>query len=161
MRYLILYIIIFNSCSISFKGTSIPLEVKTFQIESVVDNSFNAPGTYTSDFQNALSNKIRRETKLKLNEKDPDIIYKCQISNFNVSSKAPAQGTVSSINRLEIVIQVQVTYPNDESQNWNRSFSRFTDFDAGANFSTVQSQLINSLNKLLTEDIFIASFSNW
>lgn len=108
-----------------------------------------------------MSNKIRRESKLKANDRDPDLTYKVSISNFAVSSQAPVSGAVSAINRLEIVVQVQAIYSKNESLNWSKNFSRFTEFDANTNFSTIENQLTTALNKLLTEDIFIASFSNW
>lgn len=161
MSKYILVIFLFCSCSVGFKGTSIPAEVKTFTVENVIDNSYNAPSTYPTDFQVALSNKIRRESKLKANDRDPNLTYKVSISNFAVSSQAPVSGAVSAINRLEIVVQVQAIYSKNESLNWSKNFSRFTEFDANTNFSTIENQLTTALNKLLTEDIFIASFSNW
>ena len=96
MSKYILVIFLFCSCSVGFKRTSIPAEVKTFTVENVIDNSYNAPSTYPTDFQVALSNKIRRESKLKANDRDPDLTYKVSISNFAVSSQAPVSGAVSS-----------------------------------------------------------------
>ena len=141
-------LILLESCSIGFKGTSIPVDVKKFVVATVTDNSFNAPANYPNEFQIALTNKIRRESK-------------CNIATFNVSSQAPVSGATSALNRLEIAIKVDAIYANDETKNWSRTFSRFTEFAAESNFSTVENQLTTALNKLLTEDIFIASFSNW
>ena len=154
-------LILLESCSIGFKGTSIPVDVKKFVVATVTDNSFNAPANYPNEFQIALTNKIRRESKLILDDKNPDVTFQCNIATFNVSSQAPVSGATSALNRLEIAIKVDATYANDETKNWSRTFSRFTEFAAESNFSTVENQLTAALNKLLTEDIFIASFSNW
>ncbi|MDQ3142657.1 MAG: LPS assembly lipoprotein LptE [Bacteroidota bacterium] len=145
----------------SFKGTSIPEAVNTFNIVPVVDESFSAPSSYPFDFAEALSLKIRRESKLRLNNENPDIIFKCKITQFNVNSQAPVAGATSAINRLTVVIEVEYISVKNEKENWKQSFNRFEDFSAEQNFAAEQGRLTQTINNLFTHDIFIKAFSNW
>ncbi len=145
----------------SFKGISIPAEVNSFSIDPVIDQSFNAPATYPVEFSESMINKIRKESRLILNNTNPDIIFKCTIKQFEVSSQAPQPGIFSAINRLSVIIEVSYEYKADEKQNWKQSFSRFQDFDAKENFSSMQQKLIEDINILLTDDIFKKAFTNW
>ncbi len=50
---------------------------------------------------------------------------------------------------------------HNEKNNWQKQFSKFEDFRSDQSFTEVQSLVTNNINKLLLEDIFNASFSNW
>lgn len=145
----------------SFKGISIPPEVNSYSIDPVIDQSFNAPATYPVDFSEALITKIRKESRLLLNNQSADVIFKCKVIQFLVNSQAPQPGVSSAINRLNVTIEVEYISKKDEKQNWKSSFSRYQDFDAKQNFSEVQQKLIGDINLLLVEDIFNKAFTNW
>lgn len=145
----------------SFKGISIPAEAKTFGIDPVIDQSFNAPATYPVDFSEAMISKIRKESRLILDNQNPDILFKCKVTQFVVNSQAPQPGVVSAINRLNVTIEVEYINKIDEKQNWQSSFSRFQDFEADQDFSAVQQKLITDINILLVDDIFSKAFTNW
>lgn len=160
IRIFILGSFLLISCY-SFKGTSIPPEVQTFSIDPVIDQSYNAPATYPIDFSEALLTKIRKESRLTLNNQNPDIIFRCRITQFNVASQAPVANITSAINRLTVSIEVEYVSKKDEKQSWKSGFTRFQDFDAAVNFSTIQQKLTTDINLLLTDDIFNRAFTNW
>ena len=145
----------------SFKGISIAPEVNTFSIDQVLDQSYNAPATYAIDFSEALTNKIRKESRLILNNQNPDIVFKCKVTAFGVASQAHVPGVSSAINRLTVTIEVEFVNKQDEKLNWKSPFTRYQDFDAGKNFSTEQQRLTSDINGLLIEDIFNKAFTNW
>ncbi len=145
----------------SFKGISIPPEVSTFAIDPVIDQSFNAPATYPIDFSEAMITKIRKESRLSLNNQNPDVIFKCKVTQFLVNSQAPQPGVVSAINRLNVTIEVEYDSKIDDKQDWKSSFTRYQDFGADQNFSSVQQKLITDINLILVDDIFNKAFTNW
>lgn len=148
-------------CCYSFKGISIDPEIKTFTVSEVSDPGFLSPGSYPVDFLEALNDKIRKDSRLILNSTNPDLEFICKISRFEVNSQAPQPGIESAINRCTIEIEVELTNHKDEKQNWKSKFSHYQDFDSNVNFSDIQEQLTTEINKLLVEDIFNKSFSNW
>lgn len=157
---IISYTLCLVSCY-SFKGISIPSEVNTFAMDPVVDQSYNAPATYPVVFSEAMITKIRKESKLTLNNQNPDVIFKCKVTQFLVNSQAPQPGVQSAINRLNVTIEVEYVSKIDEKQNWKSAFSRYQDFDAKENFSSVQQKLISDINLILVDDIFNKAFTNW
>lgn len=158
---LILFIVTGIFACYSFKGISIPPEANTFSIDQVIDQSFNAPATYPVEFSESMISKIRKESRLTLNNTNPDIVFKCTVKQFDITSQAPQPGIFSAINRLNVLIEVQFENKHDEKQNWKQTFSRFQDFDAKENFSNMQQKLITDINLLLVDDIFKKAFTNW
>ncbi len=145
----------------SFKGISIAPEIKSFQISPVEDLFFKAPAGYPVEFSEALLSKIRKESRLVLDNRNPDLVFQCRITQFEVNSQAPQPGILSAINRCTITIEVEMSNKKDEKQNWKSSFTRFQDFDAKENFSNIQQEITSEINKLLVDDIFNRSFTNW
>ncbi len=156
----IVFILVFSGCY-SFRGTSIDPDINFFNVSPVTDLSSSAPAGYSNDFQEALSNKIRRESRLLLRPTDPDLIFDVQITQFNITPQAPVAGSFAAVNRLTVAVKVKMTNKKNEKQNFEASFSRFEDFDASLDFSSEQTRLLTSVNKLLLEDIFNKAFSNW
>jgi hypothetical protein len=145
----------------SFKGISIAPEIKSFSLEPVIDLSNNAPATYPNTFFESFTNKVKRETRLFTQNTNPDLLFKCKLNQFEVSSHAPIAGVTSALNRLTITLEVDCINAKDDKQNWMQKFSRFEDFAANANFINEQDRLIEGINKQLIEDIFNKAFSNW
>ncbi|HMW39264.1 MAG: hypothetical protein K1X68_01665 [Saprospiraceae bacterium] len=160
IRALIFFFAVTVSCY-SFKGISIDPEVRTFTVSNVEDITSASPANYALDFGYALSNKIRRETRLNLDNNQADVRFDCKVTSFAVAAVAPVAGQPSAINRLTINMDVQFTDRKNEKNNWQKNFSRFEDFDASQSLNSVQDKLISNINKLLLEDIFNAAFSNW
>lgn len=162
MRSGFLFIIpIFCISCYSFKGTSISPDVSFFYVNLIEDISGTAPPGYTNDFQEALSNKIRRETRLLLRQTEPDVEFEIQISAFNISPQALVAGATTAVNRLTVGAKVKMINHKHTEQNFEQTFTRFEDYDAGLDFSTEQARLLNGINKLLLEDIFNRAFTNW
>lgn len=145
----------------SFKGISIPQEIRSFAIDPVEDPYYKAPATYPVDLSETLLNKIRRDTRLVLNSGQPDLVFRCRITQFEVSSQAPQPGIVSAINRCTVGVEVEMVNLRDEKQNWKANFTRYQDFDAATNFSDVEQQLTAEINRLIAEDIYNRAFTNW
>ncbi|MBK9271167.1 MAG: hypothetical protein IPM48_06190 [Saprospiraceae bacterium] len=160
MKKLLYLVFALVSCY-SFKGTSIDPDVSFFNVAPITDLSGNAPPGYTNDFQEALSNKIRRETRLLLRQNEPDLQFDIQLTQFNISPQAPQAGTFAALNRLTVGFKVKMTNHKNQKQTFEQTFSRFEDFDAGLDFSSEQIRLLNNINKLILEDIFNKAFTNW
>jgi hypothetical protein len=145
----------------SLRGISIPADVSTYYVGQFKNNALNAPPTLAIETSEALKEKIRRESRLVLNDSDPDVEFQGTIVDFRVTAEAPQPGESSAINRLTIVTAIEYINNNNEEDGFKRNFSFFFDFPANTDLSAVQTQAIEDILAQITEDIFNAAFTNW
>lgn len=150
-----------SSNGYSLKGISIPPDVGTYYVSQFNNNALNAPPTLAIEVTEALKEKIRRETRLILNETDPDIEFKGTVVDFRVTSEAPQPGEFSALNRLTIVTAVEYISNKNEEDGFKRNFSFFFDFPADQDLAAVETEAITAILDQMMEDIFNVAFTNW
>jgi hypothetical protein len=147
-----------------FTGISIDPRVNTFFVNTFENQAANAPPTLAVDFTERLKDKVRTETRLKLINGEPDVLFSGSISDFRVVPVAPKPGETVSLNRLELRIKVKYTNNIDAKKGWaesGRDFSFFQEFSADQDLQSIQGTLIDAIIKQLLEDIFNAAFNDW
>lgn len=149
-----------HSCY-SFKGIDIDPNTNTFYVHTFESTAGSAPATLPQTVSEALRTKIIRESRLTLNDTDPDIEFKGRVTGFRVSSVAPQRGELTAFNRLEIAYFVEYIDNKDEEKNWTKTYSLFSDFRSDQNLLDVQDQLIEIIHEELVEKIFNEAFTNW
>ncbi len=161
LMFLVLLVLILYSGCYSFKGTSISPDVKTFYVAPFDNNAPDAPPTLSIEFSEALREKILNESRLVLDDENPDVEFVGAITTWRVSSEAPKPGELVAFNRLTIGVRVEYINHRNEEENWKSNFSYFADFDANQNLLDVQDQLIEAINEELVNQIFNKAFTNW
>ncbi len=154
------FMLVFSGCY-SFKGTSIPADSNTFYIANFTVDTYDAPFILSQQITEKLKEKIRKETRLKYTEVDPDLEFVGKITNYIVSPVAPQNNQVPSANRLEITINVDFKDNKHEKNKWNSNFTFFKDFDKNANLIDVRDALALEIFDQLAEDVFNRAFTNW
>ena len=157
-------IILFSACGsngYSFRGISIPADVETYYVGQFESNALNAPPTLATDVSESLKEKIRRESRLVLEETNPDVEFQGTVVDFRVTSEAPQPGEFSAINRLTIVTAVEYISHKKEDDGFRRNFTFFFDFPAEQDLASIQSEAIETILDQMMEDIFNAAFTNW
>jgi len=147
----------------SFKGISIDPEVNTFFVRNFETLATNAPPTVGLDFGERLKDKVRSETRLKLQTDNADVEFTGKITDYRVIPVAPKPGEQVSLNRLEVRMRIGFINNKDEKKNWTseREFSHFAEFSNSIDLLTVQDQLVRQIGDQLLEDIFNAAFNDW
>lgn len=145
----------------SFRGISIPADVTSYNVEVFKASAVNAPPNLPIETTEKLKEKIRRESRLVLNETDPDISFKGSVVDFRVTAEAPQPGATSAINRLTIVTAVEFINHNNEKEGFKKNFSFFYDFPASTDLSSIQATAVEEILNQIAEDIFNAAFTNW
>lgn len=145
----------------TFKNASVPSDLQYYYVEDFVLTARNAPPTIQTDFQEALKNKIRNESRLVLDQNQAQVLFTGTVSSYNVQALAPEPGATVALNRLNI--SVQVTYQNfmDTDKDWSQTFSEYAEFSSDVVLSDVEEQLISTIFDQLTENIFNKSFGDW
>ncbi|MCB0603287.1 MAG: hypothetical protein KDC25_00350 [Saprospiraceae bacterium] len=154
-------IILGMSSCYSFKGTSIPENTSTFYISNFTIDTYDAPFNLAQLITEKLKDKIRKETRLKYNDVNPDIEFTGKITNYTVSPVAPQNNQAPSANRLEITINVEFVDHKNVKNKWNSNFTFFKDYSKDANLIDVRDGLANDIFDQLSEDVYNRAFTNW
>lgn len=160
--FLLLSSLMFTSCFLiyTFKDISISPDVKSYYVENFENSAFNSPANLNQSFSEELRSKVRKETSLVYDDTDPDITFSGNIQSFNVTSQAPTQDG-SSLNRLEITIKVSYVNSKHEKENWDKTFSHYSDFPKDKSLAEEQEKLIKEIFDYILNEIINSSFNNW
>ena len=163
MKYItgLLFISIVLSSCYSFKGISIPPDVKTFYLPPVQLTDYSAPPDTPEKFMEQMRQKIRSQSSLKWNETDPHIEFECSIVGFRVSNEGNQAGNEVSLNKLTISVKVNFFNNNTEEDDWTKTFSFGIPFDPSQDLQEVQDGYIDDIFEQITENIFNEAFTDW
>ena len=151
-----------TSCRIySFTGTSIQPDVKTITIGFFENKALKVNPTLSNDLTEEVKKQFKRMTSLEQVDVDGDLEIEGSITNYSVSTSAVGSNELAAQNRLTIGISITFTnrkYPEDD---FEKSFSQYSDYDAEKTLESVESELCQEIIKLLVDEIFNATVANW
>ena len=160
--YICLISFIFSSCGIySFSGASISNDVKNVSINTFENIASLAPTTLSNLITEALKDKFLSETRLSLVNNDGDLMFNGQITNYNINPIAIQANETASKNRLSITVKVNFINNIDKDNSFNKTFSRYVDYESSINFTSIEESLNEEIISQLIEDIFNEAFTNW
>ena len=152
-----------NACKphVSLSGASIPVEAKTISVAFFANNSSLGPPSLSQRFTEKLRDVVSQQTSLALMKANGDLQFEGYISDYQVSPLAIQSTDQASMNRLTISVYVKYSNKFEAAKNFEQTFSRFADFKSSENLSTRETDLVQEINRQLTEDIFNKAFNNW
>jgi len=152
-----------SSCKIkySFTGASISPDTKTVSVQFFKNNAQLVQPTLSQSLTEALKDRFVSETNLTLVENLGDLDFEGEITNYVVTPVAIQGNETAALNRLTVSIRVKFVNFKDEKQNFESNFSRYEDFESSQNLSSVEEELINTINAQLVEDVFNKALANW
>lgn len=146
----------------TLSGVSIdPNIYKSYYVDLFVNNADNAPPTIAQEASEALKEKIRTDSRLVLNDTEPDIEFKGKVVDYAVTFEAPQPGEQAAINRLRIILAVDYIDYKDEKKNWKQNFQFFFDYPTSVDLSSIQAQAHQVILDQIMEDIFNKTFTDW
>jgi hypothetical protein len=145
----------------SFKNASVSPDLKYFFVDDFRITARNAPATIDNDFQEALKNKIRNESRLVLDREKAQIIFSGAVSGYSVQALAPQPGETVALNRLQITVNIKYQDLENEDKAWDQSFNEYAEFGSDLTLTDVEAELIITIFDQLTENIFNKAFGDW
>lgn len=159
---LILLLFSILSCGIySFSGASISSEVKSISIKQFVNSSSLAPTVLANSLTEKLKNKFLSETNLIPTNNNGDLVFSGQITKYNINPIAIQTDETASKNRLSITIKVKFINIVDKESNYDKTFSRYADYESSEDFTSIEESLNEEVASQLIDDIFNEAFTNW
>jgi hypothetical protein len=152
-----------GGCKVNYSmtGASISPDVKTINVKYFNKTASLGPTTLSQQFTEQLKEKFLTQTSLLLVTGNADLTLEGAITSYVVTPQAIQPNEKAAKNRLSITVNVKFTNVKDEKQNFETSFSRFSEYPGDQNLTSVEQDLINDINGQLIDDIFNKAVINW
>lgn len=165
MKKLIIAILtlqVVSSCGIySFSGTSIASDVNSITVDYIQNKAMRVNPALSNNFTEALKDKYRRLTKLKLDTENGDLFIEGEIVAYETTSLAVTAQEVASQNRLTITIKIRYTNNKYPKENFEKTFAEFEDYPSTSTLDQVEARLTDAIVEKLVEAVFNATVANW
>lgn len=154
---------LFAGCSINytFSGASIPEQAKTFSVGFFMNQATFVNPNLSQTFTEYLKEFIARQTRLQQVDREGDMQFEGEITDYNIRPMAITQDATAAQTRLTIAINVRFyngIYPEKDFEN---VFSAYADFPSTESLQSVEEELINQIIRQISEDIFNKAFTDW
>ncbi|GHT67716.1 hypothetical protein FACS189452_05970 [Bacteroidia bacterium] len=158
-----LLLLAISGCSIkySFTGASIAPAAKTFSVKLFPNMAPLVMPSLSASFTDALTMKMLTNTRLSQASEEGDLNFEGEITNYTVTPQAITSAEVAAQNRLTISVHVKFTNLIDPTQDYDKTFSQYEDYDSQRNLNDVETELVEAISEKLIEDIFNAAVANW
>ncbi|HNX78697.1 MAG TPA: LptE family protein [Prolixibacteraceae bacterium] len=164
-RNLVLAILIFatlGGCKIySFTGANISADVKTFSVYYFTNRAKLVNPALSSDFTEKLKEKLIRQTSLKEESENGDLVFEGQITGYEVRPMAVQKDDMAAQNRLTVSVRLKYTNNRNHEDDFDKTFSAYEDFSSSMSLNDVESSIVPDILDKLMEDIFNATIANW
>lgn len=147
--------------SYSFSGASIDPSVKTFSVEDFPNRADLVNPNLSNQLTEGLKDKILKMAKLRLEREKGDLEFSGQINGYEVKPMAITGNEVAAQNRLTVTVKVKFVNNKNHDNDFESSFSAYSDFSSSQNISSVENDLTKDIIDKITDDIFNKSLANW
>ncbi len=158
----ILMVLSLSACKIySLSGASISPDTKTVSVAYIENNAALVNPTLSQTLTESLKDRIVSQTGLQLIRTTADLDFEGTIVDYTIKPLAIQGNEFAAQNRLTISVKIRFSNNKDESKNFEQVFTRYADYPGTQNLSTVEADLIKTINTQLIDDIFNKAFVNW
>lgn len=145
----------------SFTGASIPPGAKTISVKTFPNYAPTVNPQLSQKLTDELRNMFSSQTSLSVANSDGDLQIEGEITGYATRASSLSSTDEVSMNRLTVTIKVRFTNTVNEEANFDQSFSRYRDYNASRDFSSVESALVDEIVTELCEDVFNKAVVNW
>lgn len=152
------------NCTVSYKlnGASIDYtEIKTISFENFPIKAALVYAPLAVNFNDELQAKYASQTRLSQVRNDGDLQISGAITGYALTPQAVKSDAYAAETRLTIKIKVKFVNKKHSTENFEKEFSAYRDFDATRLLTDVQDDLCNEMIEELVESIFNATVANW
>ena len=159
----VLALLLLAGCSggYSFTGASIPPGAKTISVKTFPNYAPTVNPQLSQKLTDELRNMFSSQTSLNVANSDGDLQIEGEITGYATRASSLSSNDEVAMNRLTVTIKVRFTNTLDEEANFEQNFSRYKDYNASRDFSSVESSLVDEIVTELCEDVFNKAVVNW
>jgi hypothetical protein len=163
MPVILLSAIAIAGCKVSFSlsGASISPQVKTISIQYFQNRASIVQPGLSQYITDKLIDKCKAQTRLSFINGIGDVGFEGEITDYNTRPLTVAADQLAAMNRFTITVKVKFTNLVQPELNYEKTFSRYEDYDSSLDLSQVEATLVEKIVALLVEDMFNDAFVNW
>ncbi len=151
-----------GSCGVySFTGASIPPEAETISVGYFPNDAPLVQPTLSQRFTEELQDKFLQQTNLRMVEGIGHLHFEGSITGYRTEPVAITGDDRAAMNRLTISVRVTFINEFDPGNDFERTFSRFYDYDSKLSLAQIENEAIDIITRELAEDIFNQAVVNW
>jgi len=151
-----------TGCSVSYSFTGASTKgLTTVSIQYFQNRAALVQPGLTQSLTDALSDKCKSQTSLKIVNGIGDANFDGEITDYNTRPQAIAADAQAALNRFTITVKVKFTNSVDPDLSYEQSFSRYQDYNSNLDLSQVEAELSTKIIEMIVEDIFNQAFVNW
>lgn len=137
-------------------------DAETIQIDFFPNNAPLVEPQLTQRFTNELQDLFTRQTNLTLTNTGGDLYFSGEITGYRVTPLSGTSDQTAAQNRLTVTVNVRFVNKLNEKDDFEKSFSFYSDFDANAQLTGgVLDSALDEIIERITQDIFNASVAKW
>lgn len=154
---------VFPACTggYSFTGASIPPGAKTISVATFQNYAATVNPQLSQKLTDDLRQMFSSQTSLSVTNEDGDLQLSGDIVGYDTRASALSSSDEVSMNRLTITVKVKFVNKVDPEADFEQSFTRYRDYAASQDFSSVEAGLMAEIVNELCEDIFNKAVVNW
>lgn len=158
---LVIGVSLFESCSYSFTGSSVPPHLKTVAIPLFNDESGFGEPNLREKFTNKLIEKILSDNSLQIGEKaTSDAELQGNITAVKDEPAVVNPGETVSKRKVTITISASFYDKVKKKKMWEKSFSDWGNYETGSGIAERTNALKEAMEKI-TENILLETVSGW
>jgi hypothetical protein len=159
--FVIIAVVFGLSSCYSFKGASLDPNLKTIQVSNIRMETAGGPANLSLEINEKLKEYFQRNTSLKINNKNPDLLIEGSIVGYELTPQAPTGDDKAGLNRITLRVQFRLTNRLDEDKNFEQEFSFYQDFPQSQTLTQVEKALIPKLVDQIILDLFNKIAGDW
>ena len=145
----------------SFTGASIPPEAETISVAHFPNDASLVQPQLSDFFTDGLQQKFMQQTNLRMVEGVGDLHFEGAITDYRTEPIAIGEDDRARMNRLTVSVRVVFLNEYDQDAEFERTFSRYYDYDSNMSLAQVENDAIEQITQELVEDIFNEALVNW
>lgn len=164
LYYLLLPLLLWTACTISYKFNGASIDYNTTKTISVKDFPNQAVLVYaplSQTFSEAVRDIYTRQTRLKIIKTGGDLQLEGEIVGYEITPLAAQSDGYAAETKLTMTVNVRYTNTKNEKDNFEQRFSAYQTFPATSMLEDVQDGLLETIIQEITESIFNKTVANW
>ena len=161
---LFVIMVLLAGCKVGFNfsgGGAVDPRLQTISIDNFTNEAAVVVPYLAQEVTQQMQDRFLNQSRLKLTSGDADLRINGAITRYQVSPVAISGDTRAEQSRLTIAVRVSFENTIEPADSWENTFSKFIDFDATLDFSSIERDQINEVLEQITQDVFTKSVAKW